>query len=214
MKRIRLILVGSIAFVIIFSSVCVVILDEVYMLKEKLNTTNNKIEYLDTRTKSIDDKIEDYAKDRTSYVTQKQMQLKIDNVDKLICDLDVLKKRVEQNHNDMVRGLVVESRIMKITAYDLSFESCGKHPDHPAYGITASGEPVKEWFTVAAGKELPFGTKVYLPYFKNKPNKGMFVVKDRGGAIKRNCIDVYMKSYEDCMKFGVKYLEVYILGGE
>ena len=96
-------------------------------------------------------------------------------------------------------------RIMEVTAYDLSYESCGKLPNHPEYGITASGEPVKEWYTVAAGKELKFGTRVYIPYFADKPNGGVFVVQDRGGGVGNGQLDVYMKTAKECFEFGRVY---------
>jgi len=106
---------------------------------------------------------------------------------------------------------VIEKCKMKVTAYDLSYESCQKYPSSPAYGITASGEKVKEWHTIATGKRIPFGTKIYIPYFKDYPNEGIFIAEDRGGAIKNNCIDVYMKNNSDAMDFGVQKLDVYIL---
>ncbi len=104
-----------------------------------------------------------------------------------------------------------EHRIMEITAYDLSVESCGKAPNHPLYGITASGKHVEEWNTIAAGPELAFGTKVYIPYFKDKPNGGIFTVHDRGSAIKNGCIDVYIVDSEECWRFGRQKLEVWVL---
>lgn len=100
---------------------------------------------------------------------------------------------------------------MRVTAYDLSYASCRKYPDHPEYGFTASGAKVKEWYTIAAGPELPFGTRVFIPYFADKPNEGIFVVQDRGSAIKENCLDVYMSNNDECMDFGVRELDVYIL---
>lgn len=102
---------------------------------------------------------------------------------------------------------------MRVTAYDLSYASCKKYPNHPEYGITASGVRVKEWHTIAAGPEIPFNTKVFIPYFQDKPNKGIFTVEDRGSAITENCLDVYMTSNDDCNDFGLQYLEVFILGG-
>lgn len=117
------------------------------------------------------------------------------------------QQQAKQNRGES-RG---EKRTMEVTAYDLSYQSCGKYPDHPLYGITASGKHVEKWNTIAAGPELPFGTKVYIPYFKDKPNKGIFTVMDRGGAIKDGRLDVYMESYETCMEFGRQQLEVYIL---
>lgn len=103
---------------------------------------------------------------------------------------------------------------MRVTAYDLSYESCQKYKSDPEYGITASGKYVQEWVTVAAGKELKFGTKIYIPFFCDSPCKGWFTVQDRGGAIKRNCIDIFIADHETMDLFGVKKLDVFILKGE
>ena len=101
---------------------------------------------------------------------------------------------------------------MSVTSYSLDYRCCGKYPSHPEYGITYSGKHVEEWNTVAAGREIPIGTIIYIPYFKDKPNKGIFTVTDRGSGVKRNCIDVYMDvPYKELMRFGRKTLEVYII---
>ena len=99
----------------------------------------------------------------------------------------------------------------KVTAYDLSYEDCGKYKGHPQYGITASGKYVTAWQTIAMDKSIPMGTKVYIPYFQDYPNKGIFIKEDHGGAIKGNRIDVYMQSSSSVKNFGVKYLDVYIV---
>ena len=125
---------------------------------------------------------------------------------------NIKQKQVKlASRGNLNRFEVIEKSRMKVTAYDLSYESCQKYPSSPAYGITASGEKVKEWRTIATGKQIPFGTKVYIPYFKDYPNEGIFIAEDRGGAIKNNCIDVYMKNNSDAMDFGVQKLDVYIL---
>ena len=51
---------------------------------------------------------------------------------------------------------------------------------------------------------------MYIPYFKDKPNGGWFVVQDRGSAISNSKVDIYMDSYSDCKKFGRRNLECYI----
>jgi len=128
-----------------------------------------------------------------------------------------IKQNIKQKETKLAsrggfdRYEVIEKCKMKVTAYDLSYESCQKYPSSPSYGITASGEKVREWRTIAAGRRIPFGTKIYIPYFKDYPNEGIFITEDRGGAIKNNCIDVYMKNNSDAMDFGVRKLEVYIL---
>jgi 3D (Asp-Asp-Asp) domain-containing protein len=147
-----------------------------------------------------------------------ELQDLLDKSNEIITEvIDELRRQpvtvtVQQEERAVSRGEPRgERRIMEVTAYDLSYQSCGKYPDDPLYGITASGRYVEEWNTIAAGPELPFGTKVYIPYFKDAPNEGIFTVHDRGGAIKNGRIDVYMESYKDCMEFGRRQLEVYIL---
>lgn len=98
---------------------------------------------------------------------------------------------------------------MRVTAYT-EYE-CDKDPDHPEFRITTSGNEVAEWFTAAAGPELPFGTRIYVPYFKDCENNGIFVVEDRGGAIKENCIDIYVTDQEAAKEFGCKWMDVYII---
>lgn len=95
----------------------------------------------------------------------------------------------------------------EVTAYTL--QECGKAPDHPYYGVTASGMKATKYHTIAA--DLPFGTKLYIPYFKDWPNKGIFVVEDRGGAIKGKRLDVYFGENEvsQALEFGRRKLEVY-----
>jgi 3D (Asp-Asp-Asp) domain-containing protein len=98
-----------------------------------------------------------------------------------------------------------ERRIMEVTAYWEG--SCGKTPDDPEYGITASGEYVQDGF-IAAGQELKIGQKVYIPYFDKT-----FVVMDRGKLITNGHLDIYMKTEKLCDEFGRVYgMEVVVLG--
>ena len=102
---------------------------------------------------------------------------------------------------------------MRVTAYDLSYASCKKYPNHPEYGIGASGKRVEEYHSIAAGPELPFGTKVFIPAFQDKPNRGIYTVEDRGSAITENCLDIFLgeSKRDECMEFGVQYLDVFVL---
>lgn len=123
-----------------------------------------------------------------------------------------LTRQIEQAQTKASRGGERGTKLsMEVTAYDLSYASCGKLPNHPAYGITASGQPVQEWYTIAASRGLPFGTRVYIPYFKDKPNGGVFVVQDRGRAITEGHLDVYMADNAEAMEFGRRELDVWVL---
>lgn len=104
--------------------------------------------------------------------------------------------------------------VMECTAYTLRPEECGKDPSDPGYGVTASGAKVEPWQTVAACGSISFGTRIYVPFFADKPNRGVFVVQDRGGAITEGCLDFYMEDYEAAIAFGRRDLEVYVLGVE
>lgn len=95
--------------------------------------------------------------------------------------------------------------VYEVTAYTAGPESTGKTPSHPAYGITTSGAYVKENHTIACPKELPFGTKIYIPFFDE-----LYVCEDRGGAIKGETLDVYMESVDEAILFGRRKLDIYI----
>jgi 3D (Asp-Asp-Asp) domain-containing protein len=95
----------------------------------------------------------------------------------------------------------------KITAYTAGYESCGKLPDHPLYGITATGTEVKENQTIASDWEvLPPGTRVYIDGFDT-----VFTVEDRGGAVIGRHIDIYMEDLDDALKWGVREREVWLV---
>jgi len=93
-----------------------------------------------------------------------------------------------------------------ITYYTAGFESTGKNPGDKDYGITASGEPVKENYTIAADwSVLPVGSRVYIE------NKGIYVVEDSGSAIVGNKLDIYTKNLEDIPSIGRHMAKVYLL---
>lgn len=96
-------------------------------------------------------------------------------------------------------------QVFEVTAYTLREHETGKPKGHPAYGITASGERVQEGKTIACPPSMPFGTKVYMPYFDQE-----FECQDRGGAITEGKLDVYMERVEDALKFGRRELEVLV----
>jgi len=71
--------------------------------------------------------------------------------------------------------------------------------------ITASGAPVVPGVTVAAGKELPFGTELYIKGI------GKRIVQDRGAAISRGHIDIAVKTQAEAIRFGRRHVLVKIL---
>lgn len=72
-------------------------------------------------------------------------------------------------------------------------------------GITASGTIPKANWTIAASKNYPFGTLIYIEGY------GTFCVEDRGGAINDNKIDIYFSTHQEACNFGRQYLKGYVV---
>jgi 3D (Asp-Asp-Asp) domain-containing protein/phage tail protein X len=96
------------------------------------------------------------------------------------------------------RGKVLGS--FTLTAYTSGYESTGKKPNDPFYGITSSGEPVQDGVTVAVDpKVIPIGSRVYIEGI------GYRIAQDVGGAIKGKRIDVYISDLQSAQAFGVQH---------
>lgn len=95
------------------------------------------------------------------------------------------------------------------TGYTAGYESTGKHPNSPAYGITYSGVKVKRdlYSTIAADLDVfPIGTILFIPYY------GYGVVADKGSAIKGNRLDLYYETVQDVYnQWGKKTVDVYVV---
>ena len=166
---------------------------ETVVLKEQISTLEEQI--FDLRSK------------------MPQNQLEVMNED-LPTEIQLIETEPEQEvSRGTERGIPINATV---TTYCL--EECGKAPDHPEYGITYSGNPVREWYTCAAAPMFPLGTVFYIPYFKDSPSGGIFVVEDRGSAVVDDgrygpCIDIYLDDYQAVKEFGGKELEVFVLEG-
>jgi 3D (Asp-Asp-Asp) domain-containing protein len=93
----------------------------------------------------------------------------------------------------------------EVTAYTAGPESTGKQPGDDGYGITASGEHVRENYTLACPPSLPFGQRLEIE------GVGERVCTDRGGSIKEGRLDVYIPKLKDALAFGRQRLKVRII---
>ena len=84
--------------------------------------------------------------------------------------------------------------------------TCGKTPDHPAYGITASGAPVEEGVTCAVDPEvIPLESQVHVLYADG--TTGTFRATDTG--VKGEWVDIYTPDYDYAVQCGLQKLTVY-----
>lgn len=110
---------------------------------------------------------------------------------------------------DVIDWSQYQSKIVTATGYTAGYESTGKRPGHPQYGITFSGVTVKRdlYSTIAADpKVFPIGTILFIPGY------GYGVVADTGSAIKGNIIDLYYDTVEEVFEnWGKREVEVFIV---
>ena len=101
------------------------------------------------------------------------------------------KLSISNSSNSNVKG---DKMIVSATAYS-------------GDSITATGTRPR-WGTIAVDPRIiPYGTKVYIPKFNMT-----FVAEDCGGGIKGNRIDIFMNSSSACYNWGVRSIDIYIVG--
>lgn len=71
---------------------------------------------------------------------------------------------------------------------------------------TASGTEPTAGRTVACSKEVPFGTRFYIPELGNT-----YTCEDRGGMIRGNHLDIYFDTVEEVDAFGKRKMKVVVL---
>ncbi len=102
-----------------------------------------------------------------------------------------------------VGGIIYTTKTMTVTAYCSCEKCCGRFAD----GITANGHVIRSGDKfIAAPPEYPFGTVMEIPGY------GKYEVKDRGGAIKGNKIDLYFDTHQEALNWGRQEVEVKIYG--
>jgi len=109
---------------------------------------------------------------------------------------------------------VGKSMIMESTAYDLSYASCGKYPDHPQYGITRSGTRARPGTIAVDPRIIPLGTTVYVESITGGVDYGFAIAEDTGSAIKGHIIDLFIESNREALRYGRRNVKVYIIDDE
>lgn len=110
-----------------------------------------------------------------------------------IKDCTFPEEKPELTTNDLFDAIV--------TAYCPCKKCCGRYAD----GVTASGYIIQPGASfVAANENIPFGTMLDIPGY------GVVPVRDRGGAIKGNRLDVFFPTHAEALEWGWQKLEVKI----
>jgi len=112
----------------------------------------------------------------------------------------LLAKRWREKQSYRWSKLSPKKFTINASAYTAAADECGKSD-----GITASGLKVKEKRTLACPSIYPFGAKIKIEGY------GIYTCEDRGGAIKGNRFDIYMKTKTEAFAFGRRHLTAEII---
>lgn len=90
-------------------------------------------------------------------------------------------------------------------------DTCGKMPDHPAYGITASGLPVEEGVTCAVDPAvIPLFSTVYVERADGTVER----LRATDTGVKGDWVDIYTPDYDYAVQCGLQTLTVCWTGPE
>ncbi len=78
---------------------------------------------------------------------------------------------------------------------------------------TATGKSVKPGYIAVNPKQIPYGTKLYIRTSDGNIIYGYASAEDTGGFVSwgNTVADLYMSSYSDCVNFGRRSVEIYVL---
>jgi len=116
-----------------------------------------------------------------------------------------VQKKSEEKQEEMGRAIKAE-----LTAYSDDPRSSEQ------WGSQTAMQTHTRLGVIAAPKNIPLGSKMYIPVLENYKADGMFDVEDRGGAIKVKAdgtyvIDVWVQSHEEALEFGRKKTTIYLV---
>ena len=88
------------------------------------------------------------------------------------------------------------------------------HTDAGCDMITATGSTVHKGTVAVDPRFIPYGTRMFIVANDGSYVYGIAEAEDCGGAIKRDRMDLYFPTYEECIAFGWRTCTIYFLGNE
>ena len=80
-------------------------------------------------------------------------------------------------------------------------------------GLTSTGVPAAVGYVAVNPNVIPYGTKLYITSLDGEIVYGYAIAADTGGFAKGGWadVDLYMNTYEECVRFGKRGVRIYIL---
>lgn len=118
----------------------------------------------------------------------------------------------ETSENELIEQALLENAVkienVTMTHYCICKKCCGKSPDDPGYGITASGRKATPYVSVAVDPDvIPLGSDVLVDYGDGEIH--YYRADDTGGSVKGNHIDLCVGSHQEAIELGVKTVTVW-----
>ena len=130
---------------------------------------------------------------------------------------DTPAQEPEEPENELIEAALLASahRLdnVTVTHYCICQQCCGKAPDHPAYGITASGRRATPYVSMAVDPSvIPLGADVLVDYGDGEIH--YYRADDTGSGVDGRHIDLCVGSHAEALRMGVKTATVYWVAQE
>ena len=86
------------------------------------------------------------------------------------------------------------------------------HTDAGCDMITSTGTTVHYGTAAVDPRFIPYGTRMLIVSHDGERYYGIATAEDCGGAIKRDRMDLYFPTYQECIEFGRRRCTIYFLG--
>jgi len=127
--------------------------------------------------------------------------------------LEAIEAQEAQSIEDALLAQATKIDNVTVTHYCTCKKCCGKSPDHPAYGITASGRKATPYVTVAVDPSvIPLGFDVLVDYGDGVIE--YYRADDTGSGVGGRHIDLCVSSHDEAINLGVRTATVYVVPQE
>lgn len=126
-------------------------------------------------------------------------------------ELSAMEAQEDYENEKIEAALLARSHILEnvtVTHYCPCKKCCGKDPDHPAYGITASGRKLNPGVSVGVDPSvIPLGSTVIADYGDGELH--YYVADDTGSGVDGRHIDLAVTDHQTALNLGVRKATVY-----
>ena len=152
--------------------------------------------------------------DRTKYqpslsedaLIRKGLHIKLRTPEEIAAEEAQAQQAAQEESLALREGYVETSRgAMRYTNVMVMEASAYLPTDGGGSCVTATGLPAAHGVVAVDPDVIPLGTRLYIPGY------GVAIAADTGGMIEGDMIDLCMEDYDDCMAFGRRDIDVYIL---